>query len=111
MFFMYHYQKNIYLIRVHFVNFYFEIIEGVTSLYGLHSSDVCPITIRQRETRSDDVIVNQMHGGHVSPMVIAEDKYVGLIIIMARIRHPLTLSTFFKLAKYFFWDSNRKRCD
>ena len=79
-----------------------EIIESVTSKYGLDSSDVCPITIRQRETRSDDVIVNQMHGGHVSPMVIAEDKYVGLIIIMARIRHPLTLSTFFKLAKYFF---------
>ena len=83
-----------------------EIIEGVTSKYGLDSSDVCPITIRQRATRSDDVIVNQMHGGHVSPMVIVEDKNVGLIIIMARIRHPLTPSTFLKLANDFFWDSN-----
>ena len=63
-----------------------EIIEGVTSKYGLDSSDVCSITIRKRETRSNNVIVHRMHGGHISPMAKVEDKLVGLIIQMARIR-------------------------
>ena len=35
-----------------------EIIEGVTSKYGLDSSDVYSITIRKRETQSDNVIVH-----------------------------------------------------
>ena len=78
-----------------------EIIESVTSKYGLDSSDVCPITIRQRATRSDDAIVNRMHDGHISPMAKVEDKLVGLIIQMARIRHLLTPSSSLKLANDF----------
>ena len=35
-----------------------EIIEGVTSKYGLDSSDVCSITTRKRATRSNNIIVH-----------------------------------------------------
>ena len=78
-----------------------EIIEVITSKYGLDSSDVCPITISQKETRSNDVIVNRMYGGHISPMAKVEDKLVGLIIQMTRIMHPLTPSSYLKLANDF----------
>ena len=43
-----------------------EIIEGVTSKYDLDSSDVCSIEIRKGATRSNDVIIHRMHGGHIS---------------------------------------------
>ena len=42
-----------------------------------------------------------MHGGHISPMAKVEDKLVGLIIQMARIRHPLTPSSCLQLANDF----------
>ena len=42
-----------------------------------------------------------MHGGHISPMAKVEDKLVGLIIQMARIRHLLTPSSCLKLANDF----------
>ena len=38
-----------------------------------------------------------MHGGHISPMTKVEDKFVGSIIQMARIRHPLTSSSCLQL--------------
>ena len=77
-----------------------EIIEDVTSKYGLDSSDVCSITIRKRETRSDNVIVHRMHGGHILPMVKVEDKLVCLIIQMVYNRHPLTPSSCLQLVNY-----------
>ena len=79
-----------------------EIIEGVTFKYGLDSFDVYSITIRKRETRSNNVIVHRMHGGYISPMIKVEDKLVGLIIQMARIRHPLTPSSCLQLANDLF---------
>ena len=89
-----------------------EIIEGVTSKYGLDSSDVCSITIRKRETRSNNVIVHRMHGGHISPMIKVENKIVGLIIQMARIRLTLTPSSCLQLANYFISGTQtEKRCD
>ena len=42
-----------------------------------------------------------MNGGHISPMIKVEDKLVGLIIQMARIRHPLTPSGCLQLANDF----------
>ena len=42
-----------------------------------------------------------MHGGHISPMIKVEDKRVGLIIQMARIRHPLTPSSCLQLGNNF----------
>ena len=77
-----------------------EIIEGVTSKYGLDSSSVCSNTIRRRETRYNNVTVHRMNGGHISPMIKVEDKLVGLIIQMTRIRYPLTNyvhGTFFRI--------------
>ena len=78
-----------------------EIIEEFTSKYGLETSDVSSFTIRKRETRSNNVIVHRMHGGHISPMAKVEDKLVGLIIQMARIRHPLTPYSCLQLANDF----------
>ena len=63
-----------------------EITEGVISEYGLDSSDICSITIRKRETQSDNIIVHRMHSGPISLMAKVEDKLVGLIIQMGRIR-------------------------
>ena len=78
-----------------------EIIEEFTSKYGLDTSDVCSNTIRRRETRCNDEIVIRMHGNHISPMAKVEDKLVGLIIHMARIRHPLTPYSCLQLANDF----------
>ena len=68
--------------------------EEFTSEYGLETSDVSSCTIRKRENRYNDVIVNRMHGGHILPMTKVEDKLVGLIVQIARIRHPLTPFSF-----------------
>ena len=68
-----------------------EITEGVTSKYGLDSSDVCSITIRKRETRSNNAIAHRIYGGHISPMAKFEDKIAGLIIQMAHIRYIVSL--------------------
>ena len=78
-----------------------EIIEGVVSNYGLESSDVCSFTIRKRATRSNNVIVHRMHGGHILPMAKVEDKLVGLMVQIERIRHQLTLSSYLQLAHDF----------
>ena len=86
-----------------------EIIEGITSKYGLYSSNVYHITIRQRATRSDDKIVYRMHGGHISPMTIVEDKLVGLLIKTARIRHLLTPSSCLKLANDFITGTHTEK--
>ena len=59
-----------------------QIIEGVTSKYGLDSSNVCSITIRKGVTRSDKIIVHRMHGGHISPIAKVGDNIVGLIVQM-----------------------------
>ena len=42
-----------------------------------------------------------MHDGHISPMTKVEDKRVGLLIQMARIRHSLTPSSCLNLANDF----------
>ena len=42
-----------------------------------------------------------MHGGHISPMTKVEDKFVGSIIQMARIRHPLNPSSYLQLVNDF----------
>ena len=78
-----------------------KIIEGVTSKYGLDSSNVCSITIGKGVTRSDNVIVNRMHGGHISLMAKVEYKFVGLIKQMAHIRCPLTPSRCLQLMNGF----------
>ena len=78
-----------------------EIIEEFTSKYGLETSDVSSFTIRKKETRYNDIIVTRIHGGHISPMIKVEDKLVGLIIQMARIRHPLTPSSCLQLTNNF----------
>ena len=84
-----------------------EITEEFTSKYGLETSDVSPNTIRRREIRYNNVIVHRMHGGHISPMIKVEDKLVGLIIQMVRIRHPLNPSNYLQFANdFYFWDSN-----
>ena len=84
-----------------------EIIKGVTSKYGLYSSGVCFVTIKKRTTRSNNVIVHRIHGGHISPKTKVEDKLVGLIIQMVRIRHPLNPSNYLQFANdFYFWDSN-----
>ena len=74
-----------------------EVTESITSKYDLYSSDICSITIRKRVTRSDNIIVHPMYGGHVAKV---EDKPVGLIIQVARIRHPLTQSSCLQLANH-----------
>ena len=79
-----------------------EIIEGVVSNYGLESSDVCSFTIRKRATRSNNVIVHRMHGGHILLITEIEDKLVGLIIQKVRIRHILTPSSTLQLANDLF---------
>ena len=70
-----------------------EIVECLTSKYGLDSSDVHSVMIRKRETRSDKIIVHRMHGGHISPMAKVEDNIVGLIVQITCIRHSLTPSS------------------
>ena len=42
-----------------------------------------------------------MHGGYILPMIKVEDKLVGLIIQLARIRHLLTSSSYLQLANDF----------
>ena len=59
-----------------------EIVECLTSKYGLDSSDVHSVMIRKRETRSDKIIVHRMHGGHISPIAKVGDNIVGLIVQM-----------------------------
>ena len=78
-----------------------EIIESVTSKYGLDSFDICSFTIRKRATRSNNVIVHRMHGGHISLMTKVEDDFVGLIIQIAGIRYPLIPSSCLHLASDF----------
>ena len=89
-----------------------EIIEGVTSKYGLESSDVCSFTIKKRVTRSNFIIVHKMRGGHISPICEVEDKLVGLTIQMVRIMHSLTPSSYLQLANDFIsGNQTEKRCD
>ena len=86
-----------------------EIIEGVTSNYGLESSNVCSFTIKNRATRSNNVIAHRMHGGHISPVTKVEDKRVGLIIQMARIRYPLTPYSCLQLTNGFISGTQTER--
>ena len=57
-----------------------ESVDDVTSKHGLYSSDISHSTIRRKTTRSNNVIVTRMQGGHISSMAKVEDKFVGLII-------------------------------
>ena len=50
-----------------------------------------------------------MHGGYISPMIKVEDKRVGLIIQMARIRHPLTPSSCLQLVNDFISGTQTKK--
>ena len=50
-----------------------------------------------------------MHGGHISPMAKVEDKLVGLIIQMARIRYPLTPSSCLQLVNDFISGTQTKK--
>ena len=74
-----------------------EVIEGVTSKYGVGSSDTCSVTIRKWGARFDNVILHGIHGGHSSSMAKFKDKLIGLIIQMTCIMHHLTPSSYLKL--------------
>ena len=78
-----------------------EIIDDVTSKYGIGSSNISHSTIRNRATRSNNVIVSRMQGSYISPIVKVEDKLVDLIIQMTRIRHPLISSSYLQLVNDF----------
>ena len=78
-----------------------EIIDDVTSKYGVDSSDISHSIIRSKATRSNNIIVTRMQDGHISPMAKVEDRIVGLIIQMARIRYPLTSSSYLQFANNF----------
>ena len=45
-----------------------EIIDDLTSKYGIDSSDANHSTIRSRATRSNNVSVYRMQSGHISPI-------------------------------------------
>ena len=74
------------------------IIDDVTSKHSLDSSDISYSTIRSRGTWSNNITVNRIQGGHISPMAKVEDKLVGLIIQMTHIRYPLTPSSYLQFA-------------
>ena len=74
------------------------IIDDVTSKHSLDSSDISYSTIRSRGNRSNNITVNRIQGGHISPMAKVEDKLVGLIIQMTHIRYPLTPSSYLQFA-------------
>ena len=50
-----------------------------------------------------------MHGGHISPVIKVEDKLVGLIIQISRIRHQLTPSSCLQLANNFITETQTKK--
>ena len=78
-----------------------EIIDTITSKYGVDSSDISHSIIRSKVTRSNNIIVTRMQDGYISPMAKVEDRIVGLIIQMARIRYPLTSSSYLQFANNF----------
>ena len=86
-----------------------EIIEGVTSKYGVGSSDACSVTIRKRGTRFDNVILHQIHGGHSSSMAKFKDKRIGLIIQRTCIMYHLTPSRYLQLRDALISGTQRER--
>ena len=71
-----------------------EIINNVTSKHGIDVSSVCYSIIRSRANQFNNIIVSRMQGGYISPMTNVEDECVSLIIQIARIKYPLTLSSY-----------------
>ena len=59
------------------------------------------VLLEKRGNRSDNVIICRMHSDHIPSMMMIEDKLVGLIIQMTRIRNPLAHSRYFQLDNDF----------